>query len=247
MWCRRPIPHRRDPGGDPLPRARRQQHRYGRVIDTPSYARDLVLVDELGFAPWRPPAANCCSGSSPPLLRPPASASPAIAPPGLRASSCPTSPPPSASTTGSCTTSPRHHQRRELPHARGPQPEREPPPDMINWPPSGDLGLAVDRGPQRADTVPPRRRCCKLLVEPGQYVTGSLVTGSARRSALQHAPDRQLGGQRGGGDHQVRQLVQGHWSTTRLQGTLGSDTEPSLASARATEKSRRRGTRSCTS
>jgi len=98
----------------------------GRVINT-LLRHDLVVLDELGFARWTPPAANCCSGSSPPPTRPPASAPPATAPSKTGASSCPTSPPPSASSTGSCNTSPPLVTNGDSYRMRSPQPEREPP------------------------------------------------------------------------------------------------------------------------
>ena len=67
---------------------------------------DLIILDELGFAPLDDTAPNCCSDSSPA----PTNAAPW---PSARTghskngvASCPSRPPPSASSTGSCTTPP---------------------------------------------------------------------------------------------------------------------------------------------
>jgi hypothetical protein len=65
----------------------------GKVIDT-LRRHDLVLVDELGFAPRTTREPHCCSGSSPP----PTNTAPSASPPTGRSSPgdgfCPSTPPP---------------------------------------------------------------------------------------------------------------------------------------------------------
>ena len=73
-----------------------------KIIDTLLRA-DLVIVDELGFAPSTSSAPNCCSASSPPPTNA-ASASPATGPSTPGADSSPNTPPPPPCSTGSCTT-----------------------------------------------------------------------------------------------------------------------------------------------
>ena len=75
----------------------------GKVIDT-LLRNDLLLVDEVGFAPWTTPEPSCCSGSSPPPTNAAPSASPATGPSTSGAASCPSTPPPSACWTGCCIT-----------------------------------------------------------------------------------------------------------------------------------------------
>jgi DNA replication protein DnaC len=75
----------------------------GRVIDT-LLRHDLIICDEVGFAPSTTPAPNCCSGSSPPPTNAAPWASPATGPSKPGAGSYPNTPPPPASSTGSYTT-----------------------------------------------------------------------------------------------------------------------------------------------
>lgn len=67
---------------------------------------DLIILDELGFAPWTTPAPSCCFGLSPAPTNADRWPSDRT---GLSSSgpdSCPSRPPRSASSTGSCTTPP---------------------------------------------------------------------------------------------------------------------------------------------
>lgn len=75
----------------------------GRTIEQ-TCRNDLILIDEVGFAPLDPPAASSCSGSS----QPPTRNAPWPWHPTHRSKSgdgsSPTNPPPSPSSTGSATT-----------------------------------------------------------------------------------------------------------------------------------------------
>jgi DNA replication protein DnaC len=75
----------------------------GRVIET-LLRNELIIVDELGFAPSTTPARSCCSDSSPPPTNAAPSASAATGRSSPGASSYPNTPPPSACSTGSYTT-----------------------------------------------------------------------------------------------------------------------------------------------
>jgi DNA replication protein DnaC len=75
----------------------------GRVIDT-LLRHDLIICDEMGFAPLATPARSCCSGLSPPPTNAAPSVSPATGPSTPGAGSCPNTPPRSASSTDCCTT-----------------------------------------------------------------------------------------------------------------------------------------------
>jgi DNA replication protein DnaC len=75
----------------------------GRVIDT-LLRHDLIICDEVGFAPLDDTVPNCCSGSSPPPTNAAPSGSPPTGPSTPGAGSCPNTPPRSACSTGSCTT-----------------------------------------------------------------------------------------------------------------------------------------------
>ena len=65
---------------------------------------DLIIIDEIGFAPSTTPAANSCSGSSPPATNAAPSPSAHTHRSTTGAASCPTNPPPSRCSTGSATT-----------------------------------------------------------------------------------------------------------------------------------------------
>lgn len=75
----------------------------GKTIET-LLRNDLLLIDEVGFAPWTTPARNCSSGSSPQPTNAAPWASPQTGHSRTGAGSCPNTPPPSACSTGSCTT-----------------------------------------------------------------------------------------------------------------------------------------------
>ncbi len=74
-----------------------------KIIDSLLRA-DLVICDELGFAPLDLTAISCCSASWPPPMSDAASASPATGPSRRGAAFCPSTPPPPPCSTGSCTT-----------------------------------------------------------------------------------------------------------------------------------------------
>jgi len=67
---------------------------------------DLIILDELGFAPLDDTEHNFCSGSSPAPTNADPSPSDHTGRSRNGADSCPSRPPPSASSTGSCTTPP---------------------------------------------------------------------------------------------------------------------------------------------
>ena len=77
----------------------------GRMLDR-LLRHDLVLVDEIGFAPLDPTGTSCCSGSWPPPTNDAASAPPATGPSTSGAGSYPSTPPPSPCWTGCSTTPP---------------------------------------------------------------------------------------------------------------------------------------------
>ena len=75
----------------------------GRTIEN-LLRNDLILVDEVGFAPPATPAPSCYSGSSPPPTSAARPASPATGPSSPGAGSCPSTPPQSASWTACSIT-----------------------------------------------------------------------------------------------------------------------------------------------
>jgi DNA replication protein DnaC len=75
----------------------------GRVIES-LLRNDLVLVDELGFAPLDDTQPSCCSVSSPLPTNDARSGSGRTGPSSPGAGSCPSTPPRSACSTGYCTT-----------------------------------------------------------------------------------------------------------------------------------------------
>src|SRR3954454_18457886 len=75
----------------------------GRVIDT-LLRNDLLLVDELGFAPLYDTGAQLLFGSSPRLTNAARWGSPRTGRSSPGDGSCPSTPPSSACSTGSCTT-----------------------------------------------------------------------------------------------------------------------------------------------
>ncbi len=75
----------------------------GRVVDT-LLRNDLVLVDELGFAPLDDPGTQLLSGSSPPATNADLSASDPTGPSSPGDDSYPNTPPPCRCSTGSCIT-----------------------------------------------------------------------------------------------------------------------------------------------
>ena len=86
----------------------------GKVIDT-RLRNDLVLVDELGFAPLDDTSAQarCCSDSSRPPTNAGRSGSRSTGPSSPSGGSCPSTPPRSACSTGSCTTAIAHLHGRD--------------------------------------------------------------------------------------------------------------------------------------
>ena len=120
-----PLPHRRRPGRDPLPRPgrqlRRAHHRHPAPQRPDHHRRSRLRA----AGRHRRPAA--VPRSSPPPTNAAHSASPATGPSNPGAGSCPSTPPPSASSTGSCTT-PASWSPTATPTACAkPEPKEEPP------------------------------------------------------------------------------------------------------------------------
>jgi DNA replication protein DnaC len=137
----RPLLHRRRARRDALPRM--ADNSVGRVIDT-LLRNDLIIVDELGFAPLDDTGAQLlfrfvaaayerralAVGSHHPVRG--LGSLPARAHHRRQPARPATAPLPH-----------RHHRRRELPHARSPQPRKEPPPHHLNTTRGGDFQLAT--------------------------------------------------------------------------------------------------------
>src|SRR5260370_41391336 len=114
----------------------------GKVIEN-LLRNDLLLVDEVGFAPPDDTGAQPRSGSSPPPTNAARWASPATGPSTCGAGSCPSTPPPSACWTGCSITRCRDHGRRFLPHARSQSQGRNHPEQVLINPRGGDFYLAT--------------------------------------------------------------------------------------------------------
>ena len=148
-----PLPHRRRPGRDPLPRPgrqlRRQDHRHP-APQRPDHHRRSRASPR-----WTTPAPSCCSASSPPPTNAAPSASPATGRSTSGAGSCPSTPPPSACSTGSCTT-PASWSPTATPTACAkPEPKEEPHREELTNPRGGDFYLATSGDRNLAVDTPP--------------------------------------------------------------------------------------------
>ena len=129
----------------------------GKTIET-LLRYDLILIDEVGFAPWTTPAHSCCSAWSPPRTKDAPWASPRTGRSRTGADSCPNTPPPSACSTGSCTTPPPWSPVASPTACARPEPATEVSRRPTEKPAeggdfhlatSGDLSLAIDNRPRR--------------------------------------------------------------------------------------------------
>ena len=114
----------------------------GRVIDT-LLRNDLVIIDELGFAPLDDTGTQLLFRVRRRRLRTRSLGIASHWPFDRGAGSCPSTPPPSACSTGCCTTPHRRHRRRLLPHARSQSQRRNHPEEELINPRSGDFYLAT--------------------------------------------------------------------------------------------------------
>ena len=143
----------------------------GKLIDT-LLRNDLIICDEVGFAPLDDTGPNCCSGSSPPPTNAAHSVSPATGRLSPGAGSCPNTPPRSASSTGSCTTPTSSSPTGSPTGCAKPERREAPPRNDADQPArggdfylatGGDRNLAIDssqssRGYRRSNLTPPTRR-----------------------------------------------------------------------------------------
>lgn len=124
----------------------------GKIIDTLLRA-DLVILDEIGFAPLDDTGTQLCSGSWPPATNVAHWLSPHTGPLSNGDASCPNTPPPPASSTACCTTPPSSSPPASPTECATPTTRREPPRRISHIPAtewglllatSGDFYLAID-------------------------------------------------------------------------------------------------------
>jgi hypothetical protein len=159
----------------------------GRVIEN-ILRPDLVILDEVGFAPLDDTGASCCSGSSPPPTNAEPSASAPSGPSTNGTDSYPSTPLPSACSIDSCTTASSVTEASRSACAKPEPAQEDAPPTTENhrgmgtftWPPAatctwpltpGLLGFACDVGggddPASTSTPDGRRGALRGWALPG--------------------------------------------------------------------------------